>query len=115
MLQASTLTNELVAWDTKTETRVAVGTTGAPTDVLPLSDDALLVATAGVGDIVKVNAMNFSGIQVMATMPGAYFLAGDESEVYASNFMSGTISKIIAGSDFNWVRPTRGHCSIHRR
>jgi hypothetical protein len=95
LLQVSVLTSTVVVWNVETESAdLAVEFANVPTDVHPFGDS--LLVTGFTGDIVQASGPDFVDQQVIATIPSAFFLAGDDSNVFVSNFATGSILQIIS-------------------
>ena len=89
----SFLTNTLMVWDVRT-LFTATGFEG-PIDAHSFQG-GMLVAEATTGNIVNATGPDLATRAVIANLPGSFFLAGNDSDVYTSNFITGTIVKIIA-------------------
>ena len=96
LLQLSLLSSTLILWNPATQTAELVIELEAPaTDAHPFQDDQLIVLEL-TGDIVLLSGAAFENKQVIANIPGALFLTGDDSDVYASIVTDGTVVQFIA-------------------
>jgi hypothetical protein len=86
-----------MTWNTTTQAPITTSLGYAePVDAHPFRN-GLLVTNAGTGEIVHVTGDDFGQRELIATLPGALFLAGDDDDinVYASNTFAGTIVQIV--------------------
>jgi hypothetical protein len=92
----SFILNTLMVWDVNTNSALFTATGfEAPTDAHPFQG-GMLVTEATTGNIVNATGPDLATRTVIANLPGSFFLAGNDSDVYTSNFITGTIVKVIA-------------------
>ena len=92
----SFLTNTLMVWDVNTNSALFTAT-GFEYPIDAHSFQGGMLVTEGItGNIVNVTGPDLASRTVIANLPGSFFLAGNDSDVYTSNFINGTIIKIIA-------------------
>jgi hypothetical protein len=92
----SFVSNILMVWDVNTNSALFTATGfEAPMDAHPFQG-GMLVTEATTGNIVNATGPNLATRMVIANLPGSFFLAGNDSDVYTSNFITGTIVKVIA-------------------
>lgn len=91
----SFLTNSLIVWDIATESAVLTTTFEAPTDAHPYLG-GLLVVEAATGNVIHATGDDLSNRTVLIHLPGVFFLAGSETDVYATHTFNGTTLQIIS-------------------
>jgi sugar lactone lactonase YvrE len=95
ILQCSFLTDTIVIWNVTDNSALATLSFEAPTDVLPFQDGFLVVEST-TGNVVKATGEDWANREVLMNIPGAFFLDGDDKNVYISNTFAGTILQIVA-------------------
>jgi hypothetical protein len=92
----SFVTNTLMVWDVNTNSALFT-TTGfeGPVDAHSFQG-GMLITEFTTGNSVNATGPDLATRTVIANLPGSFFLAGNDSDVYTSNFITGTIVKIIA-------------------
>ena len=88
----STLGNEIVVWNPRTNTSLVRSPIAGPIDAQTFRGD--LLVSQQTGEISRL-AANLEPIDVVTTMPGVTGLASKGGDVYAANQIDGTIVRII--------------------
>ena len=70
----------------------------SPIDAHPFQND-LLVTEAETGNIVRASGSNLSQREVIATIPGAAFLAGDNKNVFLTDLVNQSLYQIISDGE----------------
>ena len=91
----SFLFNAVMLYDVDTNEVLVSASFEAPTDAHPFQG-GVLVAEAATGNIVNASGTDLSSQTVIATLPGTFFLAGNETDVFATNTANGTTLQIIS-------------------
>lgn len=91
----SPLTNSLMIWNVTSESAIVTAQFEVPTDAHPFQG-GILVVEVDTGTIVNATGADLSSRSVVAIIPGVLFLAGNETDVYATNAVNGTVLKIIS-------------------
>lgn len=90
--------NTLAVWDPESNAEVLSTTFSAPVDALPFREG--LLVTDLTGNIVRASGPQLQNRTVIASLPGAGFLAGDEDEnIFVSNFANGEVVKIMSNGE----------------
>jgi sugar lactone lactonase YvrE len=95
LLQCSFLGGTIVIWNVTDDSALATLSFSAPTDALPFQDGFLVVESA-TGNVVKATGEDWADRVVLMNIPGAFFLDGDDNNVYMSHTFAGTILQIVA-------------------
>ena len=91
----SFIANTITVWDVKNNKALFHATDFiAPSDAL-LYKDGMLVVEAATGNIILATGPELEERETILNVPGAFFLAGNDQDVYLSNTMEGTILQII--------------------
>ncbi len=93
LIVMSSVSGQIGLWNPKTNTLLASGFLNGPTDAQPFRGD--LLVTQATGEIVRVSS-TFELLDVVATIPGAVGLAARGGDVYATDYIEGTVVRIIA-------------------
>ncbi len=93
LIVMSSVSGQIGVWNPKTNTLLVEGLLEGPTDAQPFRGE--LLVTQSNGEIVRLTA-NLEPIDVVATIPGAVGLAARGGDVYATDFIEGTVVRIIA-------------------
>jgi hypothetical protein len=79
-----------------TESEVVSTVVEAPTDAHPFQN-GLLVVEAATGNVIQHATSNDLSNQIVLTnIPGSFFIAGNETPVYAAHTGSGTVLKVVS-------------------
>ena len=92
----SFIASTITMWDVKNN-KALFHATGfmAPSDAL-VYKDGMLVVEAVTGNIILASGPELEEREILLNMPGAFFLAGNDQDVYLSNALEGTILQIIS-------------------
>lgn len=95
LILLSFIMNSLLIWNITTESITLSAIFEAPTDALEYQN-GVLVMEATTGNVVHATGDDLSNRTILMTIPGVFFLAGNETHVYATHFVNGTTLEIIS-------------------
>ena len=91
----SFIANTITMWDVKNNKALFHATDFmAPSDAF-VYKDGMLVVEAATGNIILASGPELEEREILLNVPGAFFLAGNDQDVYLSNTFEGTIQQII--------------------
>ena len=95
----SFIANTITMWDVKNDRAIFHAPNFiAPSDAL-LSKDGMIVVEAATGNIIFATGPELEDREILFNIPGAFFLAGNDQDVYLSNTLDGSILQIIEAGE----------------